>query len=392
MTPGHTYSPSLHEQNFLPEDRRPAYETTTWTPSCREVEYSAKQIPAYHSCEDQLRVEPVMPTAPPLPSNGPHPGVAWRSGFDQKAQTGALKLGFEPNRGISQSGPIQGRNRPKQLASRALNHQLLRPKTMGVTYYTYRHYDPKTGRWPSRDPIEEEGGINLYEFVGNDGVSRLDRLGLDFIGIGRTDYILHGITLHHAIVQYWKTCKTAGSLNSWTTVGELKTKGLSDLSIKASTELTPDEGAGGKGYTSWVTFAAGSNTTIGKRYTELWISYISNVPNIGVKLAVAFEGTDSEVAAKWEKIMAASSSYEFAEQAKGATAKFPQSIYGSPEYSRPLGGNDFSSPIPFNNSNTFARHVLSQAAINWAAITTFDFPGNHSPERVIGTWEKVTAN
>ena len=25
-------------------------------------------------------------------------------------------------------------------------------------YYTYRYYHPKTGRWPSRDPIEEEGG------------------------------------------------------------------------------------------------------------------------------------------------------------------------------------------------------------------------------------------
>jgi hypothetical protein len=35
-----------------------------------------------------------------------------------------------------------------------------------------------TGRWPSRDPIEEQGGINLYGFVGNDGVNRFDVLGL----------------------------------------------------------------------------------------------------------------------------------------------------------------------------------------------------------------------
>jgi uncharacterized protein RhaS with RHS repeats len=35
-----------------------------------------------------------------------------------------------------------------------------------------------TGSWPSRDPIEEEGGLNLYGFVGNDGVNYLDRLGL----------------------------------------------------------------------------------------------------------------------------------------------------------------------------------------------------------------------
>ena len=153
-------------------------ETTTWTPSCREVEYSAKQIPASHSCEDRLRVALAMVTAPPLPSNSPHPGVAWRSGLDQKAQTGALKLGFEPNRGISQSGPIQGLNLPKPLATRAVHHRSSRPKTMGVTYYTYRYYDPVTGRWPSRDPIEEEGGVNLYGFVGNDGVGNIDLLGL----------------------------------------------------------------------------------------------------------------------------------------------------------------------------------------------------------------------
>ncbi|MBK1832236.1 DUF2235 domain-containing protein [Verrucomicrobiaceae bacterium R5-34] len=35
-----------------------------------------------------------------------------------------------------------------------------------------------TGRWPSRDPIEEDGGYNLYAFVGNDGVNWADLLGL----------------------------------------------------------------------------------------------------------------------------------------------------------------------------------------------------------------------
>ncbi len=32
--------------------------------------------------------------------------------------------------------------------------------------------------WPSRDPIEEAGGVNLYGFVGNDGVNWMDLLGL----------------------------------------------------------------------------------------------------------------------------------------------------------------------------------------------------------------------
>ncbi len=44
-------------------------------------------------------------------------------------------------------------------------------------YYGYRYYDSLTGRWPSRDPIEEKGGLNLYGFVGNDGVGKWDILG-----------------------------------------------------------------------------------------------------------------------------------------------------------------------------------------------------------------------
>jgi len=47
-----------------------------------------------------------------------------------------------------------------------------------VAYYGYRYYDPKTGRWPSRDPIEERGGINLCVFAANNGVNGIDRLGL----------------------------------------------------------------------------------------------------------------------------------------------------------------------------------------------------------------------
>ena len=51
----------------------------------------------------------------------------------------------------------------------------------GLYYYGYRYYDPMTGRWPSRDPIGERGGINLYGFVGNDAVNGLDVLGLTSI-------------------------------------------------------------------------------------------------------------------------------------------------------------------------------------------------------------------
>ena len=47
----------------------------------------------------------------------------------------------------------------------------------GLYYYGYRYYDPMTGRWPTRDPIGERGGVNLYGFVGNNGLNRWDVLG-----------------------------------------------------------------------------------------------------------------------------------------------------------------------------------------------------------------------
>jgi RHS repeat-associated protein len=53
-----------------------------------------------------------------------------------------------------------------------------RAKEVSVPDYQYRHYDPVTGRWPSRDPIGERGGFNLYGFVQNKVTIWIDRLGL----------------------------------------------------------------------------------------------------------------------------------------------------------------------------------------------------------------------
>jgi RHS repeat-associated protein len=44
-------------------------------------------------------------------------------------------------------------------------------------YYGYRYYSPELGRWPSRDPIGEHGGINVFSFVHNAAVELVDTLG-----------------------------------------------------------------------------------------------------------------------------------------------------------------------------------------------------------------------
>jgi RHS repeat-associated protein len=50
--------------------------------------------------------------------------------------------------------------------------------TNGPLLTKYRVYDPALGRWWSRDPIAENGGINLYGYVGGNFVNYTDRSGL----------------------------------------------------------------------------------------------------------------------------------------------------------------------------------------------------------------------
>ena len=72
-----------------------------------------------------------------------------------------------------------------RFSTKQIEEELLIPTTSssaGVSpdlyYYGYRYYSPRLGRWITRDPIEEEGGENLYGFVKNQPISFCDIFGL----------------------------------------------------------------------------------------------------------------------------------------------------------------------------------------------------------------------
>ncbi|MEI6674693.1 MAG: RHS repeat-associated core domain-containing protein [Verrucomicrobiota bacterium] len=140
-----------------------------------------------------------MTTTPPWPTAATFP-VSFR-----RRETGRIR-GKTPVCGGSNAGlgSVRRPSRPgspgpgnlrKPLACNRLTMNCSGARTMHVACYGYRYYDPLTGRWPSRDLIEEEGGMNLYEFVGNDTVNNLDGLGDRLIHVGH-DTLEHIENIH----------------------------------------------------------------------------------------------------------------------------------------------------------------------------------------------------
>ena len=114
---------------------------------------------------------------PKAPSPGPR-AVPARPSPPEEPPEDAPPAGSARKPPQSPPGSPAGKNSCNRQNTNGLQCESGRVGSGGVTYYLYRHYDPVTGRWPSRDPIEEEGGINLYGFVENDGVNKWDLLGL----------------------------------------------------------------------------------------------------------------------------------------------------------------------------------------------------------------------
>jgi RHS repeat-associated protein len=120
-----------------------------------------------------------------------------RSSVDSPPEGGVAVQGSTPP---PQGGPMGAKEAPSrgEAGSKGVDFQRLTPR---VAYYGYRYYDPTTGRWPSRDPIQERGGVNLYGFVGNRGVSRWDFLGHQSITLDEDGELAWGECCHSGKIE-----------------------------------------------------------------------------------------------------------------------------------------------------------------------------------------------
>jgi RHS repeat-associated protein len=75
----------------------------------------------------------------------------------------------------------------------------------GLNLTLYRVYDSGTGRWISRDPIAETGGLNLYAYVSNDPIAYIDTLGLDQ-NLAGAGVATRGLSRHNSFLTFEASC------------------------------------------------------------------------------------------------------------------------------------------------------------------------------------------
>lgn len=96
--------------------------------------------------------------------------------------------------------------------------QRIDPETGGMYYYRARHYSPAWGRFAQADPVGYAGGNDLYAYVGNDPLNRVDPSGLIVISLGGSGVVYYIVGGGGGGGVYWDTA--TGQIGGYKT-GEL---------------------------------------------------------------------------------------------------------------------------------------------------------------------------
>jgi RHS repeat-associated protein len=112
----------------------------------------------------------------------------------------------------------------------------------GLSEYQFRMYSPELGRWLSRDPIGERGGRNLYGFVGNNPIRRVDPWGLAWGNFQAVWHFYFGggqdVTLQQAGLYGTVTAAVQPKMNEWKDKAKQSAEDASSILACPSPTLT----------------------------------------------------------------------------------------------------------------------------------------------------------
>ncbi len=244
-------------------------------------------------------------------------------------------------------------------------------------YYGYRYYDAGLGRWLNRDPIEEDGELNLYRFGKNNPIFGYDLFGLDFIAVVNRPAFKNKEynPLHHYSLQYWRyPCQFPKLKNpDGYTIDQIRSMGKSSHVNFAANNLETVELSGAV-HKVWAKENLGG-LIIQRTVSVLvaWIVY-DEPSELNDRIMPFWQDADSrKVKQKWEEILQLSRRYDYAEQKEDAEKKdiydkWPKSLYN------PFG----------TNSNTFVRYIVNNSGIGPMIEMTGSHPGDNAPTQ--NTW------
>ena len=236
-----------------------------------------------------------------------------------------------------------------------------------MVYYLYRFYSPQLGRWINRDPIEEAGGINLYGFVGNNGVSGIDLFGLDFIAVGKRP--IDAGWPSHMSIEFYEQDPPCAKKGRRFTPSDLGKADLAKARRTGQWELMPKtlkQGITTPSLPPTMLTPAIPSRTFWFKVNVSFIVNTSRAKNLVIIYAETKENRDA--VQKWEKIVIAAITYPYAEHGSAGSVikNWPNSKYQLP---------------PRNNSNTFI-HEMARTIGESAAVFS-DTPGATTARPVV---------
>lgn len=178
---------------------------------------------------------------------------------------------------LAQQGPLA-----------SLNHYRFSGKEFNphtsLYYYGYRFYDPNLQRWLNQDPIGENGGINLYEAIGNDPLNEVDPFGLNW-GQGVVNSFGD-----------WE-------LNTYNSASSAIGNFLNNAFLKTTVQTDPNMYYAGTGNVTPITDANGNDIT------SSLLAQVAMMPLMAAAMGPEREGADLLAGAKCEKLLGPGTSF-----------------------------------------------------------------------------------